>query len=389
MPNITDRPSLAPSEELPAVLESGGVGVPSRRESPLPVISLFCGCGGFDLGFENAGFAVPLAYDANPVVVQTYNHNRRNPSTGVVPSTACVADLLIKTGEQIIEDFERLGTGQSPRGVIGGAPCQTFSMGNKHFKPDDPRHLLPRHYAEVLTTLNEFYKLDFFVFENVLGIKSRKHKETFAHFKSLFELAGFRLFEGQLDAKDFGVAQKRPRVFIVGLNKEVFPEVEFAFPRALTPDGCHSQRRVKHVINPLHLGDPQFFCRTLTPEVVRGRANHPNHWTMNPKSPKFHDGTLMNGAIRGRSFRRVEWEDFSDAVAYGHNEVHIHPSGTRRLSVLEAMLLQGLPFSYELTGSLSQQISQISDAIPPQLGEALGRAVAQFLATAPRRREEV
>ena len=263
--------------------------------------------------------------------------------------------------------------------MIGGAPCQTFSIGNNHFTPDDPRHNLPRHYAEILTVLNQKYQLDFFVFENVLGIKSRKHQEAFTQFKALFENAGFRLFEGQLDAKDFGVAQKRARVFIVGLNEKLYPDADFNFPDARTPDGSRSQKRAKHVLKE-EMGDPEFWKRSLTPEQIRAATGHPNHWAMNPKSPKFSDGTLQNGEIRGRSFRRVEWDDFSDAVAYGHNEVHIHPSGTRRLSVLEAMLLQGFSSKYELTGNLSQQISQISDAIPPQLGQALGDAIAQLLA---------
>jgi DNA (cytosine-5)-methyltransferase 1 len=385
MTTTTASPQLIRSEDKAGTHVSGDERTPltqsvEPRNAPV-VISLFCGCGGFDLGFEKAGFSVPLAYDANATVVDTYNHNRRRHEDGVLPSIARIADLMVKTGAEIIEDFEELGLNQAPSGVVGGAPCQTFSFGNNHFKAEDPKHRLPIHYAEILSTLNERYQLDFFIFENVLGIKSRKHKETFAQFKALFDRAGFHLFEGELDAKNFGVAQKRPRVFVVGLNKTKFPTAKFVFPAAQTPDGCISQRKVKDVLVEQVLGEPQFWLRTLKPEAVRAATGHPNHWAMNPKSPKFFDGTLENGKIRGRSFRRVEWEDFSDAVAYGHNEVHIHPSGKRRLSVLEAMLLQGFPHTYQLQGSLSQQISQISDAIPPQLGHALGCALSKFFET--------
>ena len=66
-------------------------------------------------------------------------------------------------------------------------------------------------------------------------------------------------------------------------------------------------------------------------------------------------------------------------VAYGNREIHIHPNAKRRLSVYEAMLLQGFPEDYELLGTLSDQIRQISDAIPPQLGAALGKAIHDTL----------
>ncbi len=90
--------------------------VPIDDPTSPAVISLFCGCGGFDLGFEKAGFSVPLAYDADATVVKTYNYNRRKRKNGIVPSIAHVADLLVKTGDEIISDFERLGLNQAPLG---------------------------------------------------------------------------------------------------------------------------------------------------------------------------------------------------------------------------------------------------------------------------------
>src|SRR5687768_7654733 len=167
---------------------------------PIPVISLFCGCGGFDWGFRRAGFDIPIALDADPVVTSTYNHNH---GKGI----ARQADLLSTTGQQIIEMWDDAHPGLAPRGVIGGSPCQSFSRGNVHFKSDDAKHTLPRKYAAILKTLNDQYALDFFVFENVKGIDQEKHRETFQEFKLLFEDAGFRLFEGLIDAVNYNVPQ--------------------------------------------------------------------------------------------------------------------------------------------------------------------------------------
>jgi DNA (cytosine-5)-methyltransferase 1 len=70
-------------------------------------------------------------------------------------------------------------------------------------------------------------------------------------------------------------------------------------------------------------------------------------------------------------------------VAYGNREVHVHPTGTRRLSVFEAMLLQSFPKTYELRGTLSEQIMQISDAVPPPLAAAVARAIRNTIYTQP------
>jgi DNA (cytosine-5)-methyltransferase 1 len=254
--------------------------------------------------------------------------------------------------------------------VIGGAPCQTFSTGNVHFREDDARHTLPRKYACILRILNLKYELDFFVFENVKGITSSKHRQEYRTIKRLFSRAGFRLFEAELDAADFGVAQHRRRVFIVGINKKKHPNVEFQFPDSVTSDPLVVASKLKG------LPEPLLFRRGTKKEDI---PYHPNHWAMYPRSSKFKDGSLASNRKTGRSFRVLEWDRPSWTVAYGNREVHIHPNGHRRLSVYEAMLLQGLPEDYELLGTLSDQIRQISDAIPPQLGEALGRAIREAL----------
>jgi endonuclease III len=117
---------------------------------------------------------------------------------------------------------------------------------------------------------------------------------------------------------------------------------------------------------------PAFFQRNLNPAEI---PHHQNHWTMNPKSPKFSNGFEKSG----RSFRKLSWDQPSPTVAYGHREMHVHPSGTRRVSIFEAMLLQGFPSTYQLLGNFSEQVEQVSNAVPPPLASALARSIQTSL----------
>jgi DNA (cytosine-5)-methyltransferase 1 len=337
---------------------------PLDNQTPIPILSLFSGCGGFDLGFAKKGFKVVLALDIDSAAVETYNHNHNG-------NRAEICDLSITSGADVIKRLDKKQLSLPPRGVIGGSPCQSFSYGNVYLKVDDIRHTLPRKYAAILKTLNAHYKLDFFVFENVRGITSKKHFETFSEFKDLFSDAGFSVSEGLLDALDFEVPQRRPRVFVVGLNRERYGNAKFDFP---TGNPCRASMCVASVLRGLK--KPTFFQRDLNACEF---PEHPNHWTMQPKSAKFTNGFLKEGQSCGRSFRVLSWNKPSWTVAYGNREIHIHPSGTRRLSVYEAMLLQGLPKSYVLKGNLSEQIRQVSDTVPAQVGEALAEALRRFL----------
>lgn len=331
----------------------------------IPIISLFCGCGGFDSGFTQAGFNVVRAFDNDEAVIASYNYNCVSP-------VAQLVDLAVTPASDILNSFKKEGM-ISPKGIIGGAPCQTFSRGNSFFNPDHVKHSLPARYAEILELFNQEYDLDFFVFENVNGITYQKHKATFNNFISAFQAAGFSIYQGILDAVDFGVPQYRPRVFVVGLNEAKYQNVDFHFP---IPN-CDRPRTVRSVLS--NLPEPVFFRRKLSSQDI---PFHPNHWTMVPKSEKFHNGFLKEGCKKGRSFRVLSWDQPSWTVAYGNREIHVHPSGRRRLSIYEAMRIQGLPHDFRLIGNFTEQVNQVSDTIPPQLGFAIGRAVIHSIESA-------
>ncbi len=215
--------------------------------------------------------------------------------------------------------------------------------------------------------LNRRYCLDFFVFENVTGMQSKAHLEVYDELTGLLDHAGFEVHVGILDASRFGVAQIRRRVFLVGLNRELYPEIQFNFPNGQNG----SPPSVRDAI--WGLPEPAYFRRNLSAHDI---PFHPNHWTMQPRSPKFANGTAK---IKSRSFRRLDWDKPSWTVAYGHREIHVHPGGHRRLSVFEAMLLQGFPREYRLPGNLSEQVTLVSDAVPPPLAAALASSVREVL----------
>ncbi|MCZ6680770.1 MAG: DNA cytosine methyltransferase [Candidatus Poribacteria bacterium] len=332
----------------------------------IPIISLFSGAGGLDLGFEQNGFQPIVAYDKKPAAVETYNHNRSD-------EIAREADLSWLTGDNIIREIAELELTNQPCGVVGGPPCQYFSNGNTTPRQkDDPRRALPSNYANILKRLNEAYELDFFIFENVKGLTGPAHRDDFEQLVTRFEKAGFRVFKDVLDAYEFGVPQYRKRVFLIGWNEDLYPTGTYQFPV-----GNVCGLTVQDAIG--ELDEPQFYSRNLNPDEF---PEHPNHWTMRPVSEKFRNPPPRNLKPSTRSFRRLSWNKPSYTVAYGHNEIHVHPKGHRRLSIYEAMRIQGFPpgkAGYRLIGSLSEQVTLVSDAVPPPLSAALARSILAFM----------
>tara|TARA_R110002124_G_scaffold284219_1_gene461114 strand:+ start:211 stop:1212 length:1002 start_codon:yes stop_codon:yes gene_type:complete len=323
------------------------------------LLSLFCGAGGLDCGFEDAGFQIGLALDKKADSVASYNHNR--PEKGV----AQTFDLSRAT----CEDIDTLyGSVFHPTAVVGGPPCQSFSQANVNQRSDDDRIKLPMAFANLVAALHSRSPLDFFVMENVVGLVKQKHVSKLEAVEKVLTDAGFKHMRLLLNAVDYGVAQRRPRLFLIGIDGKRFSDLELS---TLSLDRG-ATLTVKDAIG--DLPEPSFFSRSAALN-----AHHPNHWCMTPRSPKFSRKGGVTPGVAGRSFKTLYWEKPSITVAYGHREVHVHPDGKRRLSVYEAMLLQGFPPEYELIGNLSSQIDQVSEAVPPPLAKAVANGVKSLL----------
>ena len=154
-------------------------------------------------------------------------------------------------------------------------------------------------------------------------------------------------------------------MFIVGINSQIYPDQHFEFPV-----GRYKTKTVRDAIH--GLPEPAFYEKNLTEADI---PFHPNHWTMRPLSTKFNERRKN----KGRSFRRLDWDEPSPTVAYGNREIHIHPRGHRRLSIYEAMLLQGFPKNYVLNGTLGEQVTQISNAVPPPVAKSIAKALTRQL----------
>lgn len=325
-----------------------------------PLLSLFCGAGGMDLGFEQAGFEIGAAFDIRSDAVASYNRNRQC-------AVAHVTDIRKLEPEDIAS---AIGI---PFGVIGGPPCQSFSIANSAHDSEDPRHRLPFRYARVISDLNHSNGVAFFVFENVPGLLSKKYAHRFAHLKAALSRAGFNVTHHVLDAKDYCVPQTRQRLFVVGINRHLYGSLCWQPP---TPSRNGEPLSIRAAIGALP--EPTYFGDFSFGDVL---PFHPNHWCMTPKSQKFgKKGALVSGRSSNRSFKVLSWDRPSLTVSYGNREVHIHPNCHRRLSVFEAMRLQGFPDSYVLQGTLSSQITQVSEAVPPPLARAVAESLNEQLA---------
>lgn len=322
------------------------------------IVSLFSGAGGLDLGFKKAGYKIAVAIDVADAAIRT--HRKNFPRT-----KATVADLIKLQPSGVVEYVQTVLPGGERIAVIGGPPCQGFSRANTGSQADDPRNKLPKLYLDIVRALQQIYTVEFIVFENVLGIRDKKHAKTYKELIDGIAGLGFDVTEKELCASDFGVPQNRRRVVLSGMRKgQGYSGVK---PRKRK--GIETVRDAIGGLKP-----PAFFKHGLLPKDI---PLHPNHWTMQPRSPKFDNPRAENG--EGRSFRRLAWDSESPTIAFGHREIHVHPCGRRRLSIYEAMLLQGFPARFVLEGNLTEQVHQISNAVPPPLAQSVASAVTRAL----------
>lgn len=360
---MTQIDNLQETDRQPVGLEAFSVvNIPRVVQQPrmrLPkIVSLFSGAGGLDLGFREVGFTISVAIDAAEAVIRT--HRKNFPRTKAV-----VADLIkLQPCGVLTQVMAKLPVGERIA-VIGGPPCQGFSRANAGSRACDPRNKLPALYLSIVSELQRVYTVEFIVFENVLGIRDKKHALTYTALLDGIKGLGFDVTEKELCAADFGVPQNRRRIILSGMREgQGYTQVK--------PRKRKGLATVREAIGKLE--EPAFFKHGISPDDI---PVHPNHWTMQPKSSRFANPEAETGD--GRSFKRLKWDAPSPTIAFGHREIHVHPSGRRRLSIYEALLLQGFPESFVLEGNLSEQVEQVSNAVPPPLARSVALAVKRAL----------
>lgn len=256
--------------------------------------------------------------------------------------------------------------------VVGGPPCQPFSLGGQRKGHKDRRDMIPE-FVRCLETVRP----EIFIMENVPGLMMKSAAPYFAQVLRRFEFLGYVLTYGVLNASDYGVPQNRRRVIVLG---SLSRELELPEPTHGTAD-CPKvvTREVIDLNRPL--GEPPN-CPVkyakfpdLRPSPYAGHVYNGGGRPLNPVAPS---PTLLASA----GGYKTHWVDTLDVAP----EYHAHLKrggapregevpGARRLTVEESILLQTFPRGMSFAGRKSSQYAQIGDAVPPMLAAAVGRAV--------------
>lgn len=298
------------------------------------VVSLFSGAGGLDLGFIKAGHEIIWANDNFQDAVKTY---RKNIGTHI-----------------ICEDISKISSDKIPEHdiLIGGFPCQGFSVANTNRGEYDERNKL---YTELLRVLID-KQPKFFMAENVKGILSLKKGAVFEMIISDFEKAGYKVQHKVLNAANYGVPQKRERVIILGTRNDVDFDLKHPEPTHLESSSLLNNKKSWISIGEALKNVPE-------PEEDHNLINH----TYSKFKLKF-NGYLGNRAIDPTKPAPTVTArgDERGGVVVLH-----HPNNHRRMSVRELALTQSFPMDFIFEGNNSSAYRQIGNAVPPKMAYAI------------------
>jgi DNA (cytosine-5)-methyltransferase 1 len=302
----------------------------------MKVVSLFCGAGGLDIGLIKAGHKVIWASDIDQDAINSYNHN--------IGKHAHVADIR-ELKSDIVPDCDM---------IVGGFPCQGFSVANTGRTADDTRNQL---YLELLRIIKD-KKPAFFVAENVKGLLSLEKGKVFQIILEDFKNLGYQVKYKLLNAADFGVPQKRHRLIIVGVRNDI--EYEFEFPKQT------------------HAPIANLKDSKLQPWVSIGSAL--SHIPEPSENTRVLNHTYSKYKLKFTSYlghRRIDPNQPAPTVtARGDNKGGVvvlhHPNNHRRMSVRELATTQTFPMEYDFKCTQSVAYRLIGNAVPVLLGQAIG-----------------
>ncbi|MCR5688488.1 MAG: DNA cytosine methyltransferase [Lachnospiraceae bacterium] len=346
----------------------------------MKTVDLFCGAGGFSKGFEMAGFETALALDRWEQAIETFNHNRAE-------KVAVSMDINEYSNRMIADLAKR----QEITGIIGGPPCQGYSMvGTRNAK--DVRNSLYLQYVRFV----EQIRPAFFILENVKGLLTLKkgffRNDIIRRFTGLSYNVNYKV----LTASEFGVPQNRERVFFVGLRKDIFGDSFFEFPE---PDREHiiSTKMAISDLPSLDAGDDptKYTHEPMNDFQRRMRGNCQKITNNEPTKHSKRTVEVISNVPDGKCIKDVSTELFkvrnfnaafrrmnsalpSRTVDCGHRN-YFHYEENRVPTARESARIQSFPDSYFFTGNKGDQYTQIGNAVPPLLGYALAVQVRKML----------
>lgn len=347
-------------------------------DKPL-VVELFCGCGGTSLGFEMAGYEIAIGCDIHQPSINTFKTNHPNVST-----------VLGDVRKVNPKSFQQLLNGRQVDVLIGGVPCQGFSLNNRKRHENDERNLLYKEFIRFVKAL----KPRVVVLENVSGMKSTGDFVKTIE-KDLSVAGNMTVKSKLLFAPDYGVPQSRTRLVFIGIKGG--GEFDFSeIKKTHGPETKKSYVTVKDAIGDLPslkpneialkykkepFSDYQKLMRKLVKDNKLTNHKAPNHpLDVIEKIKNTEPGKPMYPKFKQRI--RLAWDIQSPTQVSGGIRPQFqfgHPSDNRGLTIRERCRLQSFPDNFVVSGGIVQGRVQTGNAVPPLLAKAIALAIKKYL----------
>ncbi|WP_336774144.1 DNA cytosine methyltransferase [Paenibacillus sp. MMO-58] len=353
-----------------------------------PVISLFSGAMGLDLGLREAGLDIKISQDFDPWCVKTAEANGHKSIPGDIRK------LISEDPEcRFLLEPAGLVPGEA-FAVVGGPPCQPFSTAGKRLGTNDPRGSLFMEFIQAIRVIRP----RFFVMENVKGLLSvpLKHKplkdredkhlepeelpgSAFEIIKETFTELGYRIVYGVLDAAHYGVPQFRERLVIIGSrdNEDIFLPKPTHFQ--IHQDPASRWNTLRDAIEVLE-NEPVGPCASFSPERIKFLREVPmgGNWRHLPEEliPIAMGGAYQSGGGKVGFYRRLDYNQPAPTLVTSPVQkatMLCHPTQDRPLSVREYARIQQFPEDWKIEGGISDCYRQIGNAVPIGLGKAIGQ----------------
>lgn len=365
-------------------------------DNKIPILSFYSGGGFMDMGFEMAGFEIVWTNEYDKTFaelhssgISSWRKSRGNDAGAKILSTNSIIEISSQT--ILAEAFPN---GKPDLfGIIGGPPCQDFTIQGNMDGFDGSRGKLTEIFFDRILDL----KPSFFVMENVTGLI--KNKSTRSYLNELLSILRTEYYvdDKVLNALEFGVAQHRERVFFVGVSRKYaeaknleitkerkwfqWPENEEKYKNA-EKKYIWPKTSAFGILLSKPNNVPIELCveSCLVSEAEFDKVPNSKEY-FNMYKPEGTLSNIMEGETNRPSFKRLHRFRYSPTACYGNNEVHLHPYQHRRLSVREALRIQGVPDTYILPGKipLSKKFKMIGNGVPVPMAMAMAKAVIQYI----------
>ena len=327
-------------------------------------IELFAGAGGLALGIEKAGFDTIGLVEFDSSAAETLKYNR--------PHWNVIHDDVANISKLDLEEYFSIKKGELDL-LSGGAPCQAFSYAGKRLGLEDTRGTLFYHYAVFLEKLQP----KMFLFENVKGLTSHDKGKTYETILNVFESEGYDVQSKVLNAWDYGVAQKRERMIMVGIRNDLSNNISFEYP---------SKHEYKPVLRDILMDCPPSqgmhyseYKRKIFELVPPG-----GYWRDIPENiaKEYMKSTWNMGGGRTGILRRLSLDEPSLTVLTSPTQKQTercHPLEARPFTIRENARIQSFPDNWKFQGSIGNQYKQIGNAVPVNLAYEIGLKIKESL----------